>query len=277
MPIKHTYLSLVLAFSTLTCFAKEKRGADIPWTTYEAENMKMSGTVMGPTFNPFQVETESSGQKCVKLSSAGQYLEFTSTIQANTLVVRYSLPDNPSGTGKQSTLGIYKNGKLLQQHKISSAYSRLYGVYPFTNNPEDGKPRNFYDELRLTDVQFEKGDIIRIQRDDRKEDDADYCIIDLADLENVASPLEAPSNSLSITDKSFMPGNATDDYTEAFRKCIAKAAETGKSVWIPAGTFKITGDILLPSNVSIQGAGMWHSTLIGDEKLYTDENRRVRL
>src|SRR5260221_11361389 len=90
-------------------------------------------------------------------------------------------------------------------------------------------------------------------------------------------PLKAPSNSLSVTDKSFRKGDSTQDYTEAFKKCIAKAAETGKSVWIPQGTFKITGDIILPSNITVQGAGMWYTQLVGDEAQYTNANRRVRL
>jgi hypothetical protein len=277
MNIKHKCIIIILALSTLICSAEEKRGAIIPWTTYEAEDMKTSGTIMGPEYNPFQVETESSGQRCVKLSSKSQYVEFTSINNANSIVIRYSLPDKKEGYGMNSTLGIYKNGKLIQYHEISSRYTMLYGSYPFSNDPKTGKPKNFYDEIRMNGVQIFKGDVIRIQRDDRAGDDAEYCIIDLADLENVSPQLKAPSNSLSITDKSFVGGDSADDYTEAFRKCIAMAAETGKSVWIPSGTFKITGDIILPSNITIQGAGMWHSILVGDDTLYTDSKKRIRL
>jgi hypothetical protein len=277
MHIKHTYLFVILLFIPVICSAQEKRGADIPWTTYEAENMQTNGAILGPIYSPFQVETESSGQKCVKLSSAGQYVEFTSTLHANSIVVRYSLPDKSNGNGTHATLGLSINGKLIQQHKISSSYSWLYGVYPFTNDPSVGKPRNFYDEMRITDIQVEKGDVIRIQWDDLQEDDAAYCIIDLADLENIAPPIHAPANSLSMTDKSFLATDFTDDYTDALRKCIAKAVESGKSVWIPVGTFKIAGDIILPAQVTIQGAGMWHSILMGDKKLYANENKRIRL
>jgi hypothetical protein len=39
-------------------------GADIPWMTYRAADMKTTGTVLGPKYAPFLVETESSGQKC---------------------------------------------------------------------------------------------------------------------------------------------------------------------------------------------------------------------
>jgi len=277
MNFKNNYLILIFILSRLVCSAQEKRGAVIPWTTYEAENMNTTGTVMGPKYGPFQVETESSGQKCVKLSRKGQYIEFTSTENANSMVIRYNLPDSKDGKGISSSLTIYKNKNIIQHSKISSSYSWLYGKYPFTNNPAAGQPRHFYDEVRMTGLNIKKGDVIRIQRDDQKEEDINYCIIDLVDLEYVAPSLKAPANSLSVTDKNFKGSDFTDDYTEAFRNCIAKAAETGKTVWIPAGTFKITGDIVLPSNITVQGAGMWYTQLVGDEILYSNVNRRVRL
>ena len=47
-------------------------------------------------------------------------------------------------------------------------------------------------------------------------------------------------------------------------------------VWVPAGDFKLTGEILVPSSVTIQGAGMWHTNFVGDEALYVQAARRVR-
>ena len=152
----------ILNFSTSICSAQEKRGAAIPWKTYEAEQMHTNGIVMGPKYDPYQVETESSGQKCVKLNAKGQYIEFVSTINAKTIVIRYSLPDNETGNGTKSTLGVHVNGNEVQQHNITSHYSWLYGKYPFTNDPVAGKPRHYYDELNLTGFRINKGDIIRI-------------------------------------------------------------------------------------------------------------------
>jgi hypothetical protein len=277
MNVKYKSLTVALFFSALRCVAQEKPGASTPWITYEAEQMATSGTVMSPKYDPYRVETESSGQQCVKLNARGQFVEFTSAAKANSMVIRYSLPDDSLGNGLTSTLGIYKNGKLLQQHIISSRYSWLYGEYPFSNNPDMGKPRHFYDEIRVKDLKIAKGDRVRIQRDGGKEDHASYCIIDLVDLENIPPPLPAPANSLSITDTAFTGVNPAGDYTNALRNCIAKAVETGKTVWIPSGEFKITGDIILPSNVTIQGAGMWYAELVGDEAQYNDANKRVRL
>ena len=264
--------AIILSLLICTGSARAGVGADMPWTTYEAEDMKTTGTVLGPQYAPFLVETESSGQKCVKLATAGEYVEFTAQSPANAMVVRYSLPDATDGGGVNSTLSLYQNGKLVKKLPLTSRYSWLYGRYPFSNQPSEGKPRNFYDEFRLKDLALAKGDVIRLQKTD---DEAAYCIVDLVDLEQVAPPLAAPANSLSVA--SFGAGGTgqTDD-TEALRKCLAEAVKQGKIVWVPAGDYLVTGDIVLPSGVTIQGAGMWHTTFVGDPQLYGKADRRVR-
>jgi hypothetical protein len=277
MDIKFNCLVILLVCYILTSSAQEKTGATIPWTTYEAEQMTTNGAIMGPNYEPYRVETESSGQQCVKLAANGQFVEFTVAEIANSMVIRFSLPDNKEGSGTHATLRIYKNGSFLRDQAVSSRYAWLYGKYPFTNDPTAGSPRHFYDEVRIMGVQLVKGDVIRIQRHDEQNDDANYCIIDLVDLEDVGPALNAPLNSLSVKEKQFQGSDFNGDYTEAFRKCIAKAEVTGQTVWIPAGNYTITGDILLPTNITIKGAGMWYTTLEGDPLLYADENRRVRL
>jgi hypothetical protein len=278
-PIIH-FLGLLL-FSTPVL--AQPYGATIPWVTYEAEKMRTTGTVLGPRYDPYQVETESSGQRCVKLTAAGQYVEFTAAHAANSMVIRYSLPDAPGGGGVHSSLGIYRNGRLVQTCAISSRYTWLYGKYPFSNDPAMGVPRHFYDEVRVRPISIAAGDVIRIQRDAAGE--AAYCIVDLVDLEAVAAPLRRPANTLSLTDFAGShqtashdhPAGSGSDYTQALRACIAEAAATGKTVWIPAGRYLISGDIVLPDNVTIRGAGMWYSELVGEDTLYDDANRRVRL
>ncbi|MFN3402850.1 MAG: glycosyl hydrolase family 28-related protein [Cytophagaceae bacterium] len=255
----------------------EKIGAEINWTNYEAENTKTNGVVLGPKYDPFLVETESSGQKCVKLEGPGKFIEFKVSKKANAAVIRYSLPDSDDGKGTGLSLAIYKNGKLIKTVAISSRYSRLYGYYPFSNDPKEGRPRNYYDEVRLKDFEVKEGDILKIRCEIKPGDNASYCIIDLIDLELIPEPIKVPENSLSINDKEFTGEDFKGDYTEAFQKCIGKAWESGKVVWIPAGTFKISGNIFVPSNVKIMGAGMWHSVLEGDEELYEEPGNRVRI
>ena len=246
-------------------------GADIPWKTYEAEDMKTTGVVMGPNYGPLQVEAESCGQKCVKLRAKG-YVEFTAKDDANTLVVRYSLPDSSKGGGIDSTLSLYKNGEFLKKIPVTSKLSWIYGNYPFSGGPDQGVPRNFYDETHLKDIPIKAGDVLRIEKDS---DSARYCIIDLVDLEQIAPALSAPANSLSIMDFGAS-GKGDSDDTQALIKCVAAAGQQGKTVWVPPGDYKLSADINLASNTTIQGAGMWYTTFVGDPAVYKDKARRVR-
>jgi hypothetical protein len=263
---------LLLSLVSFPAAVRAGAGAEVPWTTYEAEAMKTTGTVTGPKYEPFFVETESSGQKCVKLNSAGDYVEFTATESANGMVVRYSLPDSPDGGGLNSTINLYQNGKIVKAIPLTSHYSRVYGDYPFNNLPKNGRPRNFYNEARLKDLKIAKGDVLRLQK---AYNDPAYCIVDLVDLEKVAPPLKAPADSLSVMDFGASGTGETDD-TEALRNCIAAAAKQKKIVWVPTGTYKLAGDILCETGTTIQGAGMWHSTFVGDADLYNQADKRVR-
>jgi hypothetical protein len=246
-------------------------GADTPWTTYEAEAMRTTGTVLGPRYDPYQVETESSGQKCVRLEAA-QYVEFTAAAGANAMVVRYSLPDAPSGGGTSSNIELSINGRPVRSLAVTSRYSWLYGNYPFTNNPADGKPRNFYDEMRVKGLAIAAGDVVRLAKGGS---DALPCMVDLVDLEAVPPPLSAPAAAISVLDFGAT-GNGTTDDTDALLRCMAAARNQGKMVWVPAGEYKLTHDILLLSSTTIQGAGMWYTTFVGDSELYGDAARRVR-
>jgi hypothetical protein len=265
-------LALIVACAACPNHARAEVGADMPWTTYEAEAMKSTGLVLGPKYDPYLVETEASGQKCVKLTAAGEFVEFSAAAKANALVIRYSLPDSKEGGGTSTSLDLFINGKKVGTLSLTSHYSWLYGNYPFSNQPHEGKPRNFYDELRIKDLHIAKDDVIRLQR---AAADTAYCIVDLVDLEDVPAALTAPANALCVLDFGAGGKGGTDD-TDALRQCVAAAQKQGRPVWVPTGDYKLTGDILVPSSVTIQGAGMWHTTFVGDDQLYGQSARRVR-
>ncbi len=252
--------------------ARDGIGAEIPWTTIEAENMRVSGIVLGPEYAPHRLETESSGQKCVQLSRVGEQVEFDATAAFDSLVIRFSLPDAPTGGGTASTLDLFINDRLVQRLMLSSRNAWLYGDYPFSNDPQQGKPRNFYDELRVKNLKIAKGDVVRLQK---PTDDGIPCAIDLVDLELIPAPVARPAGSLSVLDFGANGKDEGDD-TAALRECMAEAQKQGRIVWVPAGDYRITGDILVPSAVTIQGAGMWHTTFVGDATLYGQADRRVR-
>jgi hypothetical protein len=235
--------------------------------------MKGTGAILGPKYDPNLVETESSGQMCVKLTAVGEYVEFTATADANAMVIRYSLPDAKEGGGTSTKLDLYVNGGKVRTLALSSRYSWLYGIYPFSNEPSEGKPRNFYDELRIKGLSVARNDVIRIQR---AEGEPSYCIVDLVDLEKIPAPLAAPQNSLSVLDFGA-DQSGKKDATSSLLRCISEAQSQRKVVWVPAGDYKVTGEIRLSSSVTIQGAGMWHTNFVGDPTLYDQSGRRVRL
>ncbi len=252
--------------------ASAKIGADIPWTTIETEAMHGTGKVLGPEYGPHRIETESSGQKCVRLARAGEFVEFTATAASDSLVVRYNLPDAPTGGGTRSAIDVLVNGKPLRRLALSSRKAWLYGNYPFSNDPAQGKARNFYDELRVKNLPIAPGAVVRLQK---SSEDSVACIVDLVDLELTPMPLAPPAGAISIRDLGAKGDGLADD-TEALRRGVAAAATGGGIVWVPAGDYKITGDIVVPSHVTIQGAGWWHTTFIGDAELYGQAARRVR-
>jgi hypothetical protein len=234
--------------------------------------MRTNGAVLGPRYEPHRVETESSGQKCVKLASSRDYVEFAAKASANAMVIRYSLPDDPNGGGIGASLGLYRNGAHVRDIAITSKYAWAYGVYPFTKTPSAGRPRHFYDDVRLKGIAFAKGDVIRLQKADGP---AAYCIIDLVDLEVVAPAAAAPANVLSLTDFGA-GGDGKSDDTLAVRQCIAEAARRGMGVWAPPGSYRLTGEVGLPSGMAFRGAGIWHTAFVGDPDLYAQPDRRVR-
>lgn len=250
-------------------------GASVSWTTYEAEDMLVSGgTVMGPQYNPIRIPTEASGRKCVQLNATGHYIQFTNLSTATAIVVRYCVPDTGDGTGADYTLSLYTNGAFAAKLPMTSKYSWLYGNYPFTNNPTYGSSRNFFDEVLSNGFNFSAGMVIRLQKD--ANDTASFYDLDLIDLENVPSALAQPANSVSVTSYAAN-GDGITDCTTAFQNCITAAKLQGKSVWIPTGSYLITSTLNLTSGTTISGAGMWYSKLIGSPPLYTNSSRRINL
>ncbi|HWA24084.1 MAG TPA: glycosyl hydrolase family 28-related protein, partial [Lacunisphaera sp.] len=215
---------------------------------------------------------ESSGQQCVQLARAGEHLEFTASSRSDSLVLRYNLPDAAAGGGLESKLDLLINGQRARELALTSRQAWLYGNYPFSNDPAQGKPRNFYDELRLTGLKINPGDVVRLQK---PADDGVPCIVDLVDLELVPTPVERPPGSRSVLEFGARGDGRADD-TPALQQAVAAAARQGGTIWVPAGEYVLTGDIVVPAGVAIRGAGMWHTTFVGDSSLYGQAARRVR-
>ncbi|MEU9271698.1 CARDB domain-containing protein [Streptomyces sp. NPDC048251] len=256
------------------------RGAAVPYTEYEAEDGRYTGTLLTAdaqrTFGHTNFATESSGRRSVRLTATGQYVEFTSTNAANSLVVRNSVPDSASGGGADATVSLYADGAFVQKLSLSSKHSWLYGT---TDDPEGltnrpgGDARRLFDESHaLLSKSYPAGTVFRLQRD--AGDSAAFQVIDLVDLEQVAPAASKPAACTSITEYGAVPNDGLDD-TDAIQRAVT-ADQNGQisCVWIPAGQWRQEQKILTddPLNrgqfnqvgirdVTVRGAGMWHSQL----------------
>jgi Pectate lyase superfamily protein/Divergent InlB B-repeat domain len=253
--------ALIISLSTTKAF----NGATVPWTTYEAENMTISGgKILGPDYGHNTVASESSGRECVQLNGTGQYIQFTAQAAANSIVVRYSVPDTSNGAGANYTISLYTNGVFVEKLPMTSVYSWRYGSYQFTNNPSAGSPRNFYDEVRTNNLNINPGDVVRLQVNST--DIATNYDIDLVDLENLAPALSPPAGYVSVVTQWGADPTGVSDSTSAFQ--TAAQQTTYPHIWIPPGTYLIQGTISIASNHTFQGAGMWYTTLIGNPTIY---------
>ena len=231
----------------------------MPYMEVQAEDSATNGTVIGPDRAYPSLAGEAIGRQAVTLDATGEYVEFTVPQSANAIVMRYSIPDSLDGMGLTAPLSLYINNVQQPDLTLTSKYAWYYGNYPFTNNPAEIRPHHFYDDVHVMTAQLSPGDTVRVQMDASAT--APSYTIDLMDFEQVAGALSEPSNSLDLVDDYSADPTGVSDSTTALQTAVNAASAQGKTLWIPEGTYKLTDNINIPNNVTMQGAGMWYSTL----------------
>ncbi|MFF5840413.1 discoidin domain-containing protein [Streptomyces massasporeus] len=244
MPVLAT--AVAMAAGTLVALAPtpaHAAGAALPFTSVEAEAASGTGTRIGPDHTQGTLASESSGRQAVRLAS-GQRVEFTVPRASNAVNVAYSIPDGQSGS-----LDVYVNGqKLAKSLPVTAKYS-----YVDTPWIPGAKTHHFYDNARLLLGQnLQPGDKVALQAANVQ------VTVDVADFEQVAAAAGKPAGAVSVTDKGADPGGQGDS-TQAFREAIAAAR--GGVVWIPPGEYRLTSSLNGVQDVTLQGAGHWHSVV----------------
>ncbi|MGK3940322.1 discoidin domain-containing protein [Streptomyces caeruleatus] len=216
-------------------------GATLPFTSVEAESATTTGTRIGPDFTQGTLASEASGRQAVRIGS-GQRVEFTVPRAANAVNVAYSVPDGQSGA-----LNVYVNGtRLTRTLPVTSKYS-----YVDTSWIPGARTHHFFDNARLVLGQnVQAGDKVAF------ESTGTQATLDVADFEQVAAATGQPAGSVSVTSKGADP-SGNGDSTQAFRDAISAAQ--GGVVWIPPGDYRLTSSLSGVQNVTLQGAGSWHS------------------
>lgn len=240
-------------------------GPILAYQQVEAESCETNGKIIADERAYFTPGSEASGKSYVRLDQAGQTLSFKTEVDSDSLIIRGSVPDSSTGGGEEHPL-ILKIGENTQTIQLSSKLSWVYGDFPWTNDPADGRPHNYFDDHILTFSEIiPAGTEITLEVPAVK-DTAAFYLIDLLDTELQPAIVPQPEDSLSITDFGAVANDGKDD-SVALNEAIAEAATSQQTVYLPAGTYEIynpalvKGILLTKDNLEIAGAGMWHTRL----------------
>lgn len=181
-------------------------------------------------------------------------------------------PEHLTAPAGLAPLDVTVNGKRRQTMTLTSEYAWLYGMYPFSNDPDVDpnpepdpvpkpfRPNHFYDEQRLLlGKTYQAGDVVRLAVPEGAT--ADTTTVDLLDYELVDKPGHKPHRAVSVV-RFGADAHGVRDSSDAFDRAIAYARRAGVEVWIPAGRFKITRHIVV-NEVTVRGSGNWHTVVFG--------------
>lgn len=230
------------------------RGADMPFDTYEAEDGVSGGgaVAVGPNRVVGDLAGEASGRKAVTLDRTGAYVEWTTRADANSLVVRFSMPDAAGGGGTNATLAVYVDGQFLKNIDLTSRYAWLYGPEANPGNqPGQGAPRHIYDEANaLLGTTVEAGSTIRLQK---TASNTSRYTVDFVDLEQ-ATPQANPDPARYVQPAGF----SHQDVQAALDRFRMDTTGNLAGVYLPAGDYQTANKFQVYGKaVDIVGAGPW--------------------
>lgn len=230
------------------------RGARLPFDMYEAEDGRTGGgaTLVGPNRIVGDLAGEASGRRAATLSATGSYVEWTTKNPTNTLVTRFSIPDNAAGTGQSGSIDVFVNGTYLKRLDLSSRFAWLYGNETNPNNqPGAGGPRHIYDEANtLLGTTVPAGAAIRLQRtaSNPLPVTVDFINTELA----TADPNPNPAQYVQPT------GFTHQAVQDALDKARMDTTGAIKGVYLPAGDYSTSSKFQVYGKaVDIVGAGPW--------------------
>lgn len=260
-------------------------GADVPWTTYEAEGLTGGMSIISSR-DWGDLSSEASGREAVRLSLEGDSIELTLTKKADSFVIRYAVPDSVDGSPYVCGLSIYVDDIYIKDAELTNKFTWNYGTWNteggtirWSNNPlvKPSNPHHFFDETQISlNEPAEAGSVIRLQRDTINAEfvNTDWIVIDLIEAELRGAPKEIPAGWINLVDLGAIPNDGIDD-TEAITSALELAQSNESGVWIPIGEFNFdkgtrgagwngNGTRIYSSGVSIAGAGEWYTTLKGE-------------
>ena len=251
-------------------------GAPVPFVEFNAatsSGVQTNGKMLGPGLYFGQLAMEAEGRKAVILVGQGQYVSFTLTSPANAVTIHYAIPDAPGGNGLTEPISLYANNQFVTSLSLTSAYSWLYGPYPYSKTPGIGAdrtqaPHDFYNDVRfMFPSTLPAGTVVKVQID--AGDNAPWYVINTAGFETVPAPIAQPANSINVTQAPYnVDDTGGNDVTSVLQSAINAGSSSGKAVYLPSGRYKLSSPLAV-NKVTIEGAGEWYTTLTGSDVGFT--------
>ena len=252
-------VALVPALVPSAVAADDQYGASVPYTRYEAEGASRSdGTTLERSDDLESTAIEASGQSYVALNNKNSSVDFMATAAANALDLRFTLPDHTSGR-----VDVRVNNETVATLDLSSesAWQYVGGSSVYDESGAGLRARFRFDEVHtLLGRQVQKGDHIQIVK---VGDDQNSYGIDFIELEQAAPAIERPEGAVSIADyNNARPGDGVADDAALAAAMDAAANTASKTVYIPAGTWELSGKIgISHPGLTFQGAGLWYTNI----------------
>lgn len=265
--------------NTASVIVMSGRGAAVPYTRYEADIGTLAGgaTVKtSPDFDLTKVASQASNQSYVELSSSGSSVQWTvGQNNVSGVTMRFTLPDTADGMGQAGsvTFAVTRAGVTTTQTiNLTSYYAWQYflpgepGDSPSgTPQINNGIPSNLaafaFDEAHwLLSTPMNAGDTMKIQSNGGA-----VVGVDFLEIESVPTAIGKPAGAVSVTDYGASSGAA--DNLAAFNAAVTAAlASSSKTLYIPAGTFKLSSMWVVQGSapitaLTITGAGMWYTNI----------------
>lgn len=240
-------------------------GAGLPWTSYDEDNTKtLSGSVtqVSSSYEQGSVSVASEAQKraCLSLDATGSAIQWQLSSTANVLNLRYSVTDGQNGT---ITLKITPQTGSPYTTKVSVTSALAWVYFDSQANEYDAQaadgslqPYKRFNDVRIKlPSTYQAGDLLEIRRDSG---DNVQTWIDVVEAEtSTASPPSDLSFYLNAKTGYGAKGDGVTDDTTALKTCITAAVAANKGIYLPAGTYKVSTSLSLPTGTTIQGDGMW--------------------
>lgn len=243
-------------------------GAAVPWTTYDETNHAALTAPAEIIFNSYNGSfdihnraAEASKQGCILLNGFGTSVRWTATQAADALTIRYCVDDGVTGN---FTLQLTAGNGTVRTRKIPVTSAQAWVYFDAAgqefNTPAAGRtPAKRYNEARVKLSQADGGGIQAGETIELVRDTGDAMVwIDLVETE-IASFTPAPAGSLNAKTGFGALGDGVANDTVALKNAIAAAAAQRKSLYIPAGIYRLDTELILPAGVLLQGAGLWHT------------------